>query len=418
MNRFFKNRLISGSLLMFTGNAVGNLGSYFYHVMMGRLLGPANYGVLVSLISLIYLLSVFPATLETVVVRFASVMKAKKKYGQVNSLFREFNQKFFLISLAIFLIAALNYRGIGQFLKTNQYPAIILIATSFLVSFLAPINNGLLRSFLNFKFLAINNILAVILRLGMSYALVKAGLSVFGAVLALVASGFFPYFLSFIPLRFLKKYKPSPFKINWRRVGTYALPVFLVMFSLTSLYTADMILVKHYFGAKEAGLYSALAMLGKIIFFASSIVTMVMFPIVAQKYEKKSGYQKVFFLAFLIVSLISLVLTGFYLIMPKFVIQIVYGPSYFEIASLLGVFGFFISIYSLDVVLTNFFLSIHKTKVVFFSVLAALSQVGLIWRFHQSLLQVIQASLLVVALLLVCLLIYFWQTEMRRAYES
>lgn len=421
MKKLLKNQLIAGSLVIFFSTAIGNVGSYLYHLLMGRMLGPSDYGIFVSLISLIYIISVFPAVLGRVVVRFASTFKAKGNYSQIYSLFREFSQKFFILGLIIFLIFVFGHRLIGQFLKITNYSSIILIAVSFLIGFLALINNGLLQSFLNFNFLAANGVLSTLLKLLIGFGLVKAGLSVFGAVLALVLSGIVPYFISFFPLRFLFKYKPRKIEVDWQEIIAYAKPTFIVMLSLTSLYTVDIILVKHFFNPYQAGLYSALATLGKIIFFASGTVAVVMFPLIAQNYENGKEYKNILFQSLLLVSLASVGITGIYFLVPKLVIRMLYSASYFEIAPFLGIFGIFISIYSLISVLVNFFLSIHKTKIAFLLAGAALVQAGLIWKFHYSFLQVIRISIMVAVLLLFSLLLYYFRIfEMRKnkSYEK
>lgn len=406
-----KNQLLAGSFVLFVGTTIANFGNYIYHLLMGRLLGPADYGALVSLISLIYIISVASLTLNTVVVRFTSIFKAKGDYGRIYSLFREFSQKFLLLGISVFALFVFGNRSIADFLKITNYKAIILISSTFLIRFLVPINNGLLRSFLNFTFLSVNNIFAVILKLGLGVILVKMGFSVLGAVSAIVVADFLSYFVSFIPLRFLLKYKSKIVEVDWKGAVFYAAPTFIVILSLTSLYTTDILLIKHFFEPHQAGLYSALGMLGKIIFFASAAITMVMFPLVAESYENGKKYRDILFQALLLVGGISVGITAIYFAFPKLMVGLLYGSSYLEIAPLLGIFGIFIAVYSVANVLTNFFLSIHKTKVAIFPSIAAFTQASLIWFFHASLLQVIQISILVTSLLLFSLLLYYLKSE-------
>jgi O-antigen/teichoic acid export membrane protein len=74
IKRFFSSQLISGSLVMTLGTAVAGVFNYLYHLFMGRMLGPVDYGILASLISLAYLLSVPTATLNLVIVKFVSAL--------------------------------------------------------------------------------------------------------------------------------------------------------------------------------------------------------------------------------------------------------------------------------------------------------------------------------------------------------
>ncbi len=409
-NHFFKllqNKLISGSLVLFVGTTAVNLSNYLYHLFMGRMLGPADYGVLVSLMSLAYFSMVISLSLNTVVVRFTSIFKAKKDYPRIYSLFRGFSRYSLLLGASIFLLFILGHRSVAEFLNISNYQAIVLVASTFLIRFLVPINNGLIQGFLNFKFLSANNMLAAVSKLIIALFLVKAGFSVLGAVLAFVIADYLTYLVSFLPLRFLFQHRAKTLNVNWRETINYAGPAFIVVLSLTSLYTSDIILIKHFLEPYQAGLYSALGVLGKIIFFASGAITMAMFPLVAERHENGRKYKNIFFQAFFLVGMISAGITLLYFLAPKIMILLLYGSSYLEIAPLLGFFGIFISFHTLSYVLTNFFLSIHKTDVAVFPVMAACTQIGLIWFFHTSLLQVIQISILVTALLLTSLLLYF-----------
>ena len=107
--RFFKSKLITGSFLLGIGTVIGGGINYVYHLLMGRMLGPVDYGILVSLISLSYLLSIPIATLNLVVVRFVSLLKGKKQTKSIGLLLKLTNQKVFLYSLLLFLILSINF---------------------------------------------------------------------------------------------------------------------------------------------------------------------------------------------------------------------------------------------------------------------------------------------------------------------
>lgn len=410
--KILKNPLLKGSFILFVGTNIVNFGSYLYHLLLGRLLGPTEYGVLVSLISLMYIVSVFSTTLSAVVVKFAASYKAKNNYGKIFSLFYQFSKKFLILGAVLFLGFILINKPLVSFLNIKTYQKeLLLLGTTFLIRFLVPVNNGLLQGLQNFFFLSFWGILAVILRLGIGLVLVKAGFSILGAVIGLVLSEYLPFLISFFPLRFLTRYKEKAASIEWKSPLIYAVPAFITVFSLNSLFTTDIILVKHFFSSYQAGLYSALGMMGKVVYFASLAVTTVMFPLVAEKYENNGKYKDILYQALILVGLVSVGITSVYFLWPNLMVGILYGSSYLEIASVLGPFGIFISIYCLNNVLATFFLSIHQKTASFLTLGAAALQVILIGFFHKSLLQIIQLSILVSALLLISLLLYYARSE-------
>lgn len=412
INKMAENKLVAGSLVMFVGATIFNIGNYLFHLLMGRMLGPANYGILTALISLLYIISIPAMTLGTTMVKFVSLSKAKGDYSQIYSLFYELSRKFLVVSIIIFILFTLASKYIASFLQIPHYGLIILIGSLFLVSFLPTINNSILQAFLNFKFLVANNILWVILKIILATGLVYLGFSVGGAIVAILVSSTVTYLVSFLPLKFLWATKDKKIgKVDWLKLASFAGPVFLAILGLTSLYTTDIILVKHFFPAFEAGLYAALAVVGKIIFFASGAIVTVMFPLVSETYENGGHYRPLLVQSLSLVLVISVGITGIYFLIPALMIKILYGSSYLAASPNLGVFGIFISLYSLSNILINFFLSIRKTKVVALVLIAALSQVILISFFHASIQEVIRISILVTALLLGSLLLYYFRSE-------
>lgn len=413
MKKFFANPLIAGSSVLFVGAMIANFGNYLYHLLMGRMLGPQDYGALTSLISLAYLLSIISATLSTTVVKFVTQYKARKEFGKIYKLFWQLKKWFFVFGIFIFTLFFLFKERISEFLNIASSFPVLLVGIWMAFSFLSLVNDGTLRGLLKFNFLSFNTAFSTFLKLIFAVFFVKIGFSVAGALGAIVLAAFFPYLLSFFPLRLLWQYKNGKEEINWKELFSYSGPVLLATLGLTSLYSSDIILVKHLFPAYEAGLYASLAVLGKIVFFASGVVPTVMFPLVSERFENGKSYQNFFKQSFLIVGGVSLFITALYFSFPKSVINLLYGSVYLTAAPLLGIFAVFIALYSECNLLVNFFLSIRKTRLVVLPALAALLQFFLIRFFHQSLAQVIWVSIGVCALLLGGLLLFLRQNEKR-----
>jgi len=293
----------------------------------------------------------------------------------------------------------------------DSFPVLIL-AFWMSLSLLSFVNDGILRGFLKFGFLSFNSVFATALKLVLAIFLVKIGLGVRGSLGAIFLASLVPYFLSFYPLRFLWncKYKNGE-RIEWKEFFGFSTPVMVATLSLTSLYSSDVVLVKHFFSSFEAGLYSAISVLGRIVFFASGVVPAVMFPLVSERFENGVKYRHFLNQSFLIVGGVSFLITIIYFLFPSLMIKILYGESYLKASFYLGIFAVFISFYSLSNLLVNFFLSIRKTQVAGICLLAAFLQIILISFFHQSLLEVIKISLIISVLLFLSLVVFLKQSE-------
>jgi O-antigen/teichoic acid export membrane protein len=237
--------------------------------------------------------------------------------------------------------------------------------------------------------------LKVVLSVGFIYLGGKSTAAVFSILISVLIG----FLLSFLLVKRLFGKNTHRKEVNKGEILKYAFPVFLSIISLTSFYTIDIVLARHFLSEREAGFYSALALLGKIVFFASSSVTAVMFPIISGKSSKKEDYRKVLATSFLLVLGISLFISVIYFIFPELVITLLFGRKYLLIASNLGFFSLFIIFYSLSNLLINFYLSISKTGVVFLPLTMMFLQVLLINLFHRTIRQIISVNILVMAVL-------------------
>jgi len=397
-----KHPLFSGSTIMILGSNVVNALNYLYHLIMGRLLGPTQYGELAALISLIGLLGIIPGSINLVVVKYISAIKNKDKLTNLVSWLRD---KVFKASLIFSLLIVAISPVISSFLHIEKIIYIILLAISLIFAVSTLLNRAVLQGLLKFKEMVLSLSLESGTKLLISIVLIFLGFRVGGAILALVISAAVGWYLSkkFLNLPAAKKMNILP---ELKSMASYTFPVFIYTISITSLYSSDLILVKHFLSPYEAGLYAALSTLGKIIFFGSGPIGSTMFPIISQRQSRGLGYKRILLYSFVATLLLSLIILTIYFFMPKLSINLLYGSAFLGAAELLVWFGIFITLFTLSSLLINFHLSLGRTKVVAFPLIAALTQIVIIWFNHQSIFTVILISILVTALLLVSLLIY------------
>jgi len=415
--RLVRNQLIAGSAILFASAMVGNISNYLYHLLMGRMLGPVDYGVLTSLISLAYLFGVPTAALSLTVVKYTSGLGVDKKLDSVLSFYSWLNKRlavFVWPALVIFLLVS---GKIASFLHLKSISLVWLMGFYALIGIYSTVNVATLQGLLRFNLVAVSSIITVLLKLLLSVLLVLAGLGIWGAALPFLISALIGFFL----LRFFvdRLLSNSQGKVKGvvgkREVFAYAWPVFLSTLAFTSFYTTDILLARHFLTPQMAGYYASLATLGKIVFFASSPIVMVMFPLISARHENGQDYRQTLNLSLGLVLLASLGITGFYFLFPQFMIKVLYGTDYLAAAPYLVYFSIFLSFYALVNVLVNYYLSIKKVKIVFFPALAALAQILLILIFHQDIFQIVLVSIAVLGLLLIALLGYhFWENGQQK----
>lgn len=392
---------------MFIGTTIVNAGNYLFHLLMGRYLGPAGYGTLESLISSLYLLSIISASLNLVIVRYVSQAKGRGDEAAISSFYHWLSKRLIILGVivAVFLTAFLP--AWSSFLKISDLRIFYLTVLGFVLSFWAMSLRSFLQGMLKFFVYNVSTVLEIVTKIILCTFFVFLGWSVFGVFVGIFLSGLVGMAIAFYYLKLKKPSLQNAGFLRKKEIILYGIPVLLSTIGYISLFSTDIILVKHYFVSFDAGIYAALSILGKIIFFASGSIVTVMFPLISQKHAQGGQYKKIFWTAFVLVGLSSAVLCGIYYFFPELMLRLLYGSSYLAGKSLLFWFAVFISLYALGNVLINFFLSIGKTRAVIFPLLCAGLQILLIVIWHQNLQLVIFDSVIATFILLVSLLLYY-----------
>ena len=368
-----------------------------------------EYGIVVSLASLVILLAIPINSIAPTLTSFAATHFAKKEYELAKSLFIKTMRIVGLLGFGLFIIFCLFHSQIGHFFNIDNSLFVIIAGMTILFAYVGIVNASLLQAKLSFNFLSASNFLGALLKLTMLIALLALGFGVYGALFATLAAYVFPFAIAFIPLRHLLKTKAKATKeLQFKDIVSYGVPSAIATFGLTSLVSTDVLLVKHFFTQFDAGLYAGLSLVGKVIFFFTSPIGIVMFPLIVQKIAKKESYQSILMIAILIVLGSSLAITVFYFLFPDFAIHFFLGNTQYQnIKGSLGLYALFISVYSIVSLFVYYFLSIKKTSIYIPVGLAAIAQFVSILFFHSNFFDVIFSSLVITAILL-CILIFYY----------
>lgn len=388
---------------MVFGSNFYNFGQFVYHFLAGRLLGKAYYGDLAAMVSIIGLISVAQLSFNLTIVKFISSEKTK---GAISNLVKWINWWAIWIGGLFALSTLVLSPFIIKFLNLTQPIAFYFLIPALFFFVLASAGRSVLQGLLMFNKYVISLLVEVIVKIVLTVALIFAGFSILGSAGAILASAAAVYLATRIALSSYLAGKRGV-KPQVTPLIKYSVPVFIQGLALTSMYSVDLILVKHFFSPGDAGLYAAAAMLGRVVFFGTTPIANVMFPLVSRRYSHGVPYHNIFYLSVLLVSLAVISVVLFYVFFSEFAITILYGPNFLGGAGLVLWFGVFMGLLVLSMLFTQFYLSIGRTKIVLLFAVASVLQAVLIWLIHPSLLAVVQISIVTAALLLISLCVYF-----------
>ncbi|OGH16064.1 MAG: hypothetical protein A3C30_00590 [Candidatus Levybacteria bacterium RIFCSPHIGHO2_02_FULL_40_18] len=409
VSKIAKDQFFSATFWMFLGLGFMNVGNYLYHLLMGRMLGVSLYGALESIISALYILSVPTLTLNLVIVKYVASYKGRGENESIYGLYNYILRLLLIFGLLISVIFVIISPFIQKFLHLPSITLALLLPLGFFINLFYFLNKSLLQGISSFFKLSMLNFIEALVKLLSAILLVYLGYKVEGAygavivsiVLASVVSAFYIKDIVKIHLTSTVKY------LHGRDLLKFSLPTFITSLSLISIFTTDVILVRHFFPGADSGYYSALSVLGKIVYFAAAPIVLVLFPMISEHHARGESYRRLLILGTSFTLLIAGFITLVFFFAPEFMVLLLFGTKYLVIANMLGMFGIFVSLLSLSSLFANFYLSIHRTVPSFFVGGAAILQIILITFFHKTIAEIIWISITVTFLLLILLLLYY-----------
>lgn len=394
-------KLIKGGIIIVFGTLVGSVANYLYNTLTGRLLGPSEYGSFTSLLSLMAIITVPIWAIQTVAAKFTSKFIAEDKWPKVKGLILILHQRLWAIGLVITLLVMILAGPINRFLNLTDRTPLLILALTFFVSFLIPINRGAIQGMQSFFQLSLNTSLEAMFRLSLGLLLIWLGLRLSGAIAGVVAATYLAYIFSFLPLRRIYHYSSE--RVDKKTILEYSAPTLTVILCLTVLVNVDVMMAKHFLPATEAGYYGALSTVAKIIFYFSGPIVSVMFPMISDLYAKGERHFHLLLTTLLGVFGASLLILVFFTLAPKLTINLLYGQQFVAIWYHLPSMGIVMLCYGLVNVMANYFLSIGQMKFVPYLASFTVLEIIALLLFHSSIANFILVLMISQVLLLVVL---------------
>ncbi|MFH1591808.1 MAG: oligosaccharide flippase family protein [Candidatus Woesearchaeota archaeon] len=403
-----KDSMIRDSFSLFAATMVVNFGAFLFHLIIARLLGLSSYGVLGVLLAIVYIINVSVNVIQTTITKFVSEFKTNGEEGKINSLVLKSSKKLILYAFVVFVLTILISPMMANFLKMSIMN-ILLLSPIILFAALLPIVRGMFQGLQKFNLLSLNLYSEIAIKLGLGVLLVYLGMQVNGAILAITLSFLFPIIIAFVPLKkYLKRTKDL---LDTKKIYSYSYPVLVAILFLTIMFSIDIILVKHFFEERVAGFYAAVALIGKVIFFATLPISLVMFPKSVEKSTQKKSTTALLKKGVFLVSLVAIPVTLVYFLFPEFTLKLLFGNESISIYNTLGynivfLFGIALSLYSFNYLFMIYNLSINRIRFIYPIILLTLAEIVSIYLFHNSLLQVVLILNSVLLLLFAYMIIF------------
>lgn len=373
---------------MLAGTLLWHASNFAFNAVSARMLGTAEYGTLAAVIALLYVASPIFLSIQTVASRITTKLFVRGKEDSVRELVRHYRVRLALVGLAVAAAIALASSALARFLRAPSGAPIAILGGAFLFSFVTHLQRGVLQGSMRFGRYALSVFTEATTKIAVTVVLLLwLWKSVDAAVMAIgvgtiVGMIWNSALLSFLP-------KPERVVELERHPYRYSILTLSCLVLLALLLSVDLLAAKRYLEPHEAGLYAAISLSGKIVFFATSALTLYLFPIFSERQEKGLDSRGTLGGALLALVAASSVLVTIYFAAPQIVITPLFGSGYEAAGPYIGWIGIAFGAYAALYLTAMYLLAQESSLVTSVLTVAVLVQLIGLYFFHASISQII-----------------------------
>ena len=342
---------------LFLLDGLANAADFAFHFWMGRVLIPSDFAILQTLNSVALVYTTASGVFQPVVGRFIAEAHGKGQHNEVPAIFQSFLRAAFWLGLILSLVVFLFAGKIGQALNLPAW-TIQISAAVMLFSSIRPIAAGSLQGSENFMAFGIARLALSVARIVIVFILVRAGLGLTGAVIALPFGWLVSVLCAFLLLggSFWRRSRLSSPNLlrEGAKLSFYALIAYIAYMSLMSL---DLIWVNQNLSGELAGAYAGLVLMRRIVALLPGVAVTVMFPRVVRTLAERRLPTRILEQTAAIILAVSGTLSILYFLFNDQLIRIIFGRDYQAAVPLLGWMGVAMIGVSLSSIWLNYYLA-------------------------------------------------------------
>ena len=410
--RSLRDAILSGSMTLLIGSGLVSAINLVYNILLARSLGAAGFGHAVSIYTVLMLLSAVTLSFQFVCSKFVAKNTTLAAKAAV---YQRLHRRSWQAGAVVGLTLAASSRIIAHYLNLPDPWLVTLLAVG--TAFYIPlgVRRGLLQGMCDFRRLSVNFILEVLVKLGATLGLLAANFGVHGVIAAVSASVIVAYLAAGptaeIDVVAAEGLPASPLE------GLQAIVFFVGQVIINNI---DILLVKHFFPAVEAGTYAAIAVVGRVVYMASWAVVSSMFPISAGVRRVEPHRRTVVVTPLLLILGITGLSALALWILPQVVWKVVFGPT-FQLGSnkeLLLLYVAATGTYCISVVLIAYEISRRISNTGWLQLVFSGGIALGICAFHETLHQVVMVQLVLMAIMLACVAVPFLRFKLESSMEE
>jgi O-antigen/teichoic acid export membrane protein len=384
LRKHSQSKLLTGSFIMLAGSALVSLLNFGYNIEVAHLLGPDDFSHAAAAVTLLMLASCINLAFQLVSAKLIARNQDPRAKAAV---YQQMARYAWFVGAALTATLFLVRGSLAEYLRMPSAYMIDVLALGMLFYIPLGVRRGAMQGTCQFVRLSLNLAAEACSKFFGAVIFIVLGMGTMGAVFAIS----FSVFVAFLLPNGDAQLRVTP---EGREGGAILEGVQAIIFFVGQVVinNIDILMVKHYFPPSEAGLYAAVALVGRLLYFATWSVTSAMFPISAGATVEREG-RRVLAIPLLFVTGLSAVFVLILASFPDLVINVLFGSGFHEVSArvreLLTMNAVATGIYALAVVLITYEMSRRIANTGWFQLAVSLMLVAGVAAFHGSLMEVI-----------------------------
>ncbi len=313
--------------MLFVATTSINIANFLFYSLAGRVITVSDYGALMSLVSLALIVTAPAAVAQNTLAKLVADVTAAGDLDVVRRLGRKATNSALLAGAGLIAVAVVLDGPLSRALQLSDPWLVPLAACAAAATVAVPVQRGILQGSNRFGELSLSMVVEALTRL---VAVVPLGriAGARGGLIAFALSMVIPF--AVLRIRAARAPQPSSADtaIDLRRFVRATAQTGTGFFAITTMLYFDVVLVRHYFDAYNAGLYGATAVVGRAIFTGAAFVPIVLIPKIVLRRAKRISVQPIALFGITLTAIVAGCGIAIVWLAPERIVTLVNGPAY------------------------------------------------------------------------------------------
>ena len=408
----------SSAGMLVLSSILANFINFAFNAYLGRRLDLDDFGVITMMSTFVYVLNFFINSMSTTVTYTVSYLEGIG-IGRGSAFFRKTWVHIFIPSILSSIAWIFAVPFIGRFLNVSDYSIIASFAPAILFGALGAYNSAYLSGTWKFGALAILASFEALSKLLLAVVFITVGLSDFVAfsiplsiILACVGSTVFAVWMySKVPVASRESIVSDKFSF-----GFYGASL-MKGFSIVMFLSLDVILAKHYLSPHDAGVYSLLSIVGKMIYFFGSLLNTFIVTVISRLEGEGKNPQKEFMKFFAGTAFLSISAGLGVATLGWFLVPFLLGPEASVVIPYLPMYSLAMMLFTLSTTIVLYQLARKHYIFPAISLIMSMGMLGAIFFEHASVHGFVEAIVKTnVAYFITVFFAYIFYSQLKYAY--